>query len=412
MKIALATPEFVLGNAFDGGLANYVYRIGKALQEQGHEPTIYTSGRKDEELIYDGLQVRNVRSAPLPGDNPGSVVQRFKKKISTVFEGKNAFTEELRKKSYWINQAILRDANRPDIIHYAHLGGLGFYRPEDIPCVARISSSTSLCHKFGGYGESSEDAIAQEKFENEALRKMDAVFGPSKMIGKLVSETIRKKVEIIETPFFMNTGQTDVSIYETRLRGKKYALFFGSIGLLKGAGTIANIIHDFLERNPDYFFVLVGKVLPRQDAGGDFLEFIRDKAADHRQRVIHIPPAQQDALIPIIRHAEFCVLPSRIDNFPNTCIEAMGNGKIVIGTRGNGFEQLIRNEESGFLVPVDDAQALLSTMNHVADLPPIQRNSLQENALARISLLAPELIIQHLLDFYRQAIRQHSKCAA
>src|ERR1051326_7456438 len=44
------------------------------------------------------------------------------------------------------------------------------------------------------------------------------------------------------------------------------------------------------------------------------------------------------------------VLPSLIDNLPNSCLEAMGLGRVVIGTKGTSFEELITDEANGFLI--------------------------------------------------------------
>ncbi len=46
-------------------------------------------------------------------------------------------------------------------------------------------------------------------------------------------------------------------------------------------------------------------------------------------------------------------LPSRIDNLTNTCIESMALGKVVIGTQGAIFEQLIEDGVNCFLCRID-----------------------------------------------------------
>ncbi len=82
---------------------------------------------------------------------------------------------------------------------------------------------------------------------------------------------------------------------------------------------------------------------------GAMIDYVRAQAGALHYKIIYpgvLPHAQ---LLPIIEHASAVVLPSRIDNFPNTCLEAMACGKIVIGTRGTSFEQLIDDGISSFV---------------------------------------------------------------
>jgi hypothetical protein len=80
-------------------------------------------------------------------------------------------------------------------------------------------------------------------FEIAATKKVSAVFGSIKAIAVLAETKIKKKIAIIETPYIKPLGELDNSVYEEVLTGKKYVLFFGSIGLIKGVGTIAEMIY-------------------------------------------------------------------------------------------------------------------------------------------------------------------------
>jgi glycosyltransferase involved in cell wall biosynthesis len=102
----------------------------------------------------------------------------------------------------------------------------------------------------------------------------------------------------------------------------------------------------------------------------------------------------------VIRQALAVVLPSRMDNLPNTCIEAMAEGKAVIGTRGTSFEQLIEDGVSGLLCDVDDPTALRASIERLLAEPGLTA-SLGEKARARIAQLSGAQPLQNLLDFYR-----------
>jgi len=113
------------------------------------------------------------------------------------------------------------------------------------------------------------------------------------------------------------------------------------------------------------------------------------------------------SLYPIIDHAEAVVLPSRIDNFPNACIEAMSRGKIVVGTRGASFDQLIEDGVSGLLCEIDDRESLLAAIERA--LVTDRADAIGEQARARIDELRPELAGARLIEAYEELIESDSR---
>ena len=56
--------------------------------------------------------------------------------------------------------------------------------------------------------------------------------------------------------------------------------------------------------------------------------------------------------------ADFFVMPSYPEGLGIVYLEAMGEGCITIGTKGEGIDGIIRDGENGFLVERDDALAI------------------------------------------------------
>ena len=414
MNIAIVTSEFITESSFDGGLGNYTYRLAKSLKKLGHKPVIIVRSEVDETLNFDGIEVHRTDYRKYDKwiyDHNHyffcwlyvGLKWRFYK-IWKLFEH---LFGVLKIQSLSLNKRLeeISEIIKFDIIHYSHLGGVGYYRNKNIPCVARLSSSTALCQKYGGYGASNRVALKQEKLEFKALKKMDAIFGPSRMVAGVVGKEINRHIEIIETPFVEETVPLDFNMYEKHLKDKKYILFFGTIGLIKGCGTIAEIIYDVLDKYTDLHFVFVGKTLHSAVPDLNMIDFIRRKAKEHAHRVIRFDKMPHSKLYPLIQHSLFCVLPSRVDNFPNTCIEAMAHGKIVIGTFHNGFEQLIDQGESGFLIEVDDHCELFNKIKKILMLSAEEKNRIENNALKRVEQLKPEKVVVQLVEFYEKAIK-------
>jgi len=59
------------------------------------------------------------------------------------------------------------------------------------------------------------------------------------------------------------------------------------------------------------------------------------------------------------------VLPSRGEGMGRVVVEALLRGRPVVGTRGGGIEDLVRDGENGLLVPPDDPEALAGALVRV-----------------------------------------------
>jgi glycosyltransferase involved in cell wall biosynthesis len=412
LNIAIATPEFVSEKTFDGGLANYTYKLAKWLLSQGHSVVVYISSQETTDNAAD-FEYEGIKIIRLKNKDYAWFLKYYLKKIGLGFlvTKKLKYKIQFRQYAYLLNKKIETDhrIRKIDIIHYPHLGGFAYYRPKQIPAMVRLSSSTDLCQKMGGYESSDLQVGILVKFEIAAMKKADAVFGPSKMIAALTEPLIGKKINIIETPYIKPSEALDYRVYENVLKGKKYILFFGSIGLIKGIGTIAEIIEPLLKKHTDLHYVFVGKQLNNSIQGIDAWDYLVKKAGLFSDRVIHIPSQKHSTLFPIILNAELITLPSRTDNFPNTCIESMANKKIVIGTTGNGFDQLINDGENGFIIDVDDHDALLNKINEVLNLTPDKKQEIENKAFERSKALNPDIVLNSLMELYKKTIKEFKR---
>lgn len=401
MRIGLVTPEFVTEHLFDGGLANYVYRVARTLMLLGHDVRVITSAGQTERMTHDEIPVERVA---VQDAREWKMPQRYK-----CMNGLLRWRYDMAIKSLWQSRVLNRAVRRLhrehpfDIVQYAHLAGVGFFRPQHVPVVIRLSSSTRLCNEKGGYGLSAAHVRQQEWIERRALLRSDGIFGPSRRIAEEMSKEVQRHIEVIESPFFLDVRHFDDSVFQLYLAGRTYLLFFGSLCHIKGVSVIAAMIHRLLDRHPDLSFVFVGKEVPGQK-GGSLMEMVWKNAGEHRERVIHIPPLRHSQLYPIIQGAHAVILPSRTDNFPNACIEAMAFGKVVIGTLGNGFEQLIHDGWSGFLCRVDDPVHLLEVTECMLGMTDGERLTMGRRAAGRINDLAPEKVGVELVHFYERVI--------
>ncbi|MGI6081894.1 MAG: glycosyltransferase family 4 protein [Limnochordia bacterium] len=89
--------------------------------------------------------------------------------------------------------------------------------------------------------------------------------------------------------------------------------------------------------------------------------------AQHVRFLGYVP----DAAERLAEYDVFC-LPSREDMCPLVCVEAMSQGKPVVATNVGGLPELVVPEQTGFLVPSEDAEALSAALRRLVEDPPLR----------------------------------------
>jgi len=79
--------------------------------------------------------------------------------------------------------------------------------------------------------------------------------------------------------------------------------------------------------------------------------------------------------------ADIFVLPSRIEGMPNVVLEAMAYALPVVATDIAGTREVVRNEQTGLLVPVENVSALADAIRRLIANPQ-ERRTLGDNARA------------------------------
>jgi glycogen synthase len=398
MRIAFLTTEYVSENYFAGGIANYLSRAAAALRRAGHEAEVFTLSHEQERIRHEEVLVHRV--------TPGAL--KLKVAATRYIWRYEGYAEALG--DSWRLAATLRrrHAESPfDIIQAANYRACGLVAAlrKPAPVVTRISSYEPLWRE--AYKRAATPGQLQfERAEMLQLRRSSALYAPS----ELLAETLRRRaglaVRVIEPPVIFDNHLSVNSLPQPApLAPDGYGLFFGNIGYAKGCDRLLKLLPGLLERNADMRFVFVGESDQTED-GQPFNERIKETLARYGDRVQVLPAQRHTELLPIIRHARFVALPSKIDNLPNTCLEAMALKRIVIGTEGASFDQLIRHGASGFLVSQSDDEELSSCMEQVWRMDRGERERIGAEASRSLERLKPENTIKQLVAFYEEVISQ------
>ena len=392
MHIVFVTPEFVTEKK-GGGLASYIANISQILASYGHKVSIITlSGTHNDRLEWkEQIVVYRVSDAS---------------KISLTPLRKLLLSRRL-----YLCAKKLERKEKIDLIQYASFEGVGFFHLRNVPAVVRISSDCVAWREYKVYDYDKSDLrpCLTDWLEYYAEKKIGNIFGPSYATAGLIEQRTHRKVTVIESPFYLKRETFDRSVFHSLLEGKKYYLSHSSMSCLKGTHVIAEVIADICEKDRTAYFVFAGTdhgIFYKNGTVISAKEYILKHAGEYADRVIFLGTLERQKLYPVIEGAFACLMPSRMDNMPNTCIEAMAMGKIVVGTKGASYEQLIDDGRNGFLMEIDSREGLKGAIDRVNALTEEERKYICEEARKTTERFNGENAYRQLMAFYKTVTEQ------
>jgi len=163
MKICFVTTEFVSEPSdFDGGLANYIYKIAKALTNEGHEVLVLVQSTESKSFFYENIPVERVRV---------NINNNFVSFISRILNKGEYF--EWIYSSFILNKRLrqLNKVKNFDIVQYSSFRATALFRPQNITCIVRLSSFHPYWNGVIDSELTDKTDIALSKLEQRAVKK-------------------------------------------------------------------------------------------------------------------------------------------------------------------------------------------------------------------------------------------------
>jgi glycosyltransferase involved in cell wall biosynthesis len=115
----------------------------------------------------------------------------------------------------------------------------------------------------------------------------------------------------------------------------------------------------------------------------------------------------RDRMAVLLQEADVAINPSRVDNMPNSVLEALAAGVPVVSTRVGGVPFVVRDEETALLVAPDDADAMAEALGRVLSDPALAHR-LAAAGLADVQRYTWARIAPQWADVYRGALAGRS----
>lgn len=210
------------------------------------------------------------------------------------------------------------------------------------------------------YGRAHTISVISESFRQRLLQK------------NVPDSKIAIIPNFVDTDFMQPGARHNNFSKQHRLDHKFVVLYAGNIGLTQGLETIlsaAKLLRDL----PDVIIVVVGDGTRRHWLE----EQLKTAALDN----ILLLPYQPRSVVPqIYASSDLCLVPLKRgtaqETFPSKIYTIMAAGRAVIAAADPHSElaKVVKDSQSGWAIPADDAQALASTIREAL----VDRETLQE----------------------------------
>lgn len=352
MRFAFLTPEFPTNFPNSGGLASFLGRLSKALVQRSHRVEIITPAEsKPGEQEWNGVTVRHV-------DVPDFVPNWFDRGPARFFG--RISTENLRRvlnvsRSLAASLEQLHQESPFDVVHGSDFGLTTLYVPR-LPgrtVVVRSSSPSDQYRRWWGAAFRLDHPLFSQ-LERRLFQQADLVYAPSRLTADYYARRAAVQFDVIRPPFPMPVHDRPVE-FGLQLPSR-YLLHFGNINRVKGSDVLARSLQIAWRSEPDLQMVWAGTAAA--DSMRHFHRFWRGFAS----RVIWLGPLSREEMNQVVVRSSAVVAPSRIDNLPNSVLEAQASQIPVIGTFRSSVDEIVIDGVTGRLVEPGDPAGLAAAL--------------------------------------------------
>ncbi|WP_161602536.1 glycosyltransferase family 4 protein [Tautonia marina] len=386
-RIAFLTPEFVTEYQDGGGLGNYLNRITRVLHEAGHRPEVFVISKADPGTIdHDGIQVHRVRKV-----EHGFIYAIARRLIcKTRLYPYSSIVENLA--GAWALAEALKVEERRSRYSFIQssdylLSGFFVPRRSTRPHLIRCSWACDLYADADG--KKDQVSRLQNQFEIRMLRSVDRVYSPSVFVADHYRRSYGIDVQVVRPPLIQDSTEYCNPSLEIP---PKFFVHFGQLRERKGTDWLARALVSAWDTEPRIEVVMAGH------ANEDLISSYEKLWGKHSPKVHWVGALKKPELYAVLRRADAAVLPSIVDNLPNTVIESLMHGVPVIGTDGASINELVETGVTGELVASHDIEGLSQALVKAWKGDWKVRRGFDWHRRPIATVMQPRMAVESLLD--------------
>jgi glycogen(starch) synthase len=414
-RIALATIEYP-PEPFSAGIGSYTKSLADLLTERGHHVHVVTRGAgQDQRTVEDGVTVHRLTPGrpQLPSSlGPAQVAALIARGLPDELRYRRNVTATLARLATEEGLDLIECAD-----HMAEAGGFRAERFPAIPFVVRLHTPLAFTERVDR-NIPEWARLGMRALERRLLLRATHLSAPSQVAAQAILEELAVSRPVVfypnpptlePIPAVTSPRSTAAGHGPAPASGENPAtvLFVGRMNRIKGPQLLVEAIPQILAEFPRTRFLFVGSdnvAAGEYRSGTQYLLSLLP--APHHERVVftgHVPHSEVGRFY---REASVVVLPSLFESFGYTCLEAMGQGKAIVGSAAGGMAELLDDGGAGLLFQPPDAGQLAAQVIRLlrdADL----RRDLGTRARERAErVYGRERVMDQVEEFFARAIAE------
>jgi len=408
---------------YAGGIGTYVFHIARLLAECGE--TVHVIGqlwkgaeKKVEEKCQGRLIIHRVHLKDWEYSLRRKLSSTIKSREEKGLLGSNFYPQCFSWQACLLAESLVEQEGIDIIeaqefeapLYYFQLRrALGLGPKKQPPCIIQLHSPMEFIVRYNDRDIGQPYFMTAKRLEDYSIAAADALLCPSSYLARQA-----------ETHYGMDEGSIHVIPLPigdcTMLEREKNTWEYGTIcyvGRLERRKGVIEWIDAVVTVAPEYpsarFEFIGANVLGTKTMSGE--EFVKRRIPDDlRPRFIFHGQQERSALPQFLKKARISVVPSRWENFPNTCIETMSSGLPVIASREGGMAEIIEDGRTGWLANKSGSEGLAEALRRALNTPSIKIAGMGYNASLEIRKICDnKKILENQLNFRRQVVNQGSR---
>ena len=403
-----------------GGIGTYVYNIANLLAECGEKVHVigqlWEGATNEIEEMYNGRLV--IHRVPFIdwtsffGLKPCRYIKSNKIKglfdseyFPQCFSWQACMVAESLIENEGIDVIEAQDYEAP--LYYFQLRrALGLGPKEMPPCIVHLHSPTEFIVKHNEFDATNVYYRTAKRLEDYSIAAADSLLCPSQFLSRQLEEHYALPINTINViPYpacdfkkidrTKETWENGTICYIGRLERRK--------GVLEWIDAAIKVANDI----PNAKFEFIGEDVHEPNGLSVETQILYRIPNNLKRRFIIRGGQPRYSLNNYLAKARIAVIPSRWENFPNTCIEAMCSGLPVIASGNGGMIEMIRDGYSGWIAKRDGSAGLEEALRRALLNSPFKLAEMGNNASSEIMKICDSKeVLERQLKFRSKVVNK------